>query len=129
MGESAAAAVAGLADGGVVLLENLRFNPGETSKDDAERGAFARALAAGARDFLSKPLDNLEVLLRIGNLLETRQLNLQLREHNRRLEEVVQQRTRTLREQAELMDLASDAMLVCDAQGRLVYWNRGAERL
>jgi phosphoglycerate kinase len=45
IGDSAQAAVAGLADGGVVLLENLRFNKGETSKDDAERGAFADALA------------------------------------------------------------------------------------
>src|SRR3954452_25430920 len=45
VGESAQAAVAGLGDGGVVLLENLRFNKGETSKDDAERGAFADELA------------------------------------------------------------------------------------
>jgi phosphoglycerate kinase len=35
-----------LGDGGVALLENLRFNPGETSKDDNERSAFARQLAA-----------------------------------------------------------------------------------
>ncbi|MET8676279.1 phosphoglycerate kinase [Streptomyces sp. NPDC004647] len=46
VGESARATVAGLADGQVALLENLRFNPGETSKDDAERGAFADQLAA-----------------------------------------------------------------------------------
>jgi len=46
VGEQATAAVSGLGDGGVVLLENLRFNPGETSKDEAERDAFARALAA-----------------------------------------------------------------------------------
>ncbi|MEU8511306.1 phosphoglycerate kinase [Kitasatospora sp. NPDC048722] len=46
VGESAAAAVAGLADGQVALLENLRFNAGETSKDDAERKAFAEQLAA-----------------------------------------------------------------------------------
>jgi phosphoglycerate kinase len=45
VGESAASTVAGLADGDVALLENLRFNPGETSKDDAERGAFAAQLA------------------------------------------------------------------------------------
>ncbi|MET9217777.1 MULTISPECIES: phosphoglycerate kinase [unclassified Streptomyces] len=45
VGESAAATVAGLADGQVALLENLRFNAGETSKDDAERGAFADRLA------------------------------------------------------------------------------------
>ncbi|SDZ10466.1 phosphoglycerate kinase [Micromonospora pattaloongensis] len=45
VGESARAAVASLADGQVALLENLRFNAGETSKDDAERGAFADQLA------------------------------------------------------------------------------------
>ncbi|MGA5703814.1 phosphoglycerate kinase [Peterkaempfera bronchialis] len=46
VGEDAQATVAALGDGQVALLENLRFNPGETSKDDAERGAFADALAA-----------------------------------------------------------------------------------
>ncbi|MGM1078537.1 phosphoglycerate kinase [Streptomyces sp. H28] len=46
VGESAASTVAGLADGQVAVLENLRFNPGETSKDDAERAAFADRLAA-----------------------------------------------------------------------------------
>ncbi|MFJ2894499.1 phosphoglycerate kinase [Streptomyces sp. NPDC087218] len=45
VGESAHATVAALADGEVAVLENLRFNPGETSKDDAERGAFADRLA------------------------------------------------------------------------------------
>lgn len=45
VGDSARDTVAGLADGGVALLENLRFNAGETSKDDAERTAFARELA------------------------------------------------------------------------------------
>jgi phosphoglycerate kinase len=45
VGESAQAAVAALGDGEVVLLENLRFNAGETSKDDAERSAFADRLA------------------------------------------------------------------------------------
>ncbi|WP_052851722.1 phosphoglycerate kinase [Streptomyces avicenniae] len=44
--DGARATVAALADGEVALLENLRFNPGETSKDDAERGAFADRLAA-----------------------------------------------------------------------------------
>ncbi|MEU5285813.1 phosphoglycerate kinase [Streptomyces sp. NPDC020755] len=45
VGESARAAVTGLADGQVAVIENLRFNAGETSKDDAERGAFADQLA------------------------------------------------------------------------------------
>ncbi|MEU3934072.1 phosphoglycerate kinase [Streptomyces sp. NPDC029044] len=46
VGESARTTVAGLADGRVAVVENLRFNAGETSKDDAERGAFADRLAA-----------------------------------------------------------------------------------
>ena len=53
VGESASATVAGLADGEVALLENVRFNPGETSKDDAERGAFADQLAKLADVFVS----------------------------------------------------------------------------
>ncbi|WP_431841555.1 phosphoglycerate kinase [Calidifontibacter indicus] len=53
VGESAKEKVAALQDGEVVLLENLRFNPGETSKDDAERSAFARELASLADVFVS----------------------------------------------------------------------------
>ena len=45
VGESAHEAVAALEDGDVAVIENLRFNPGETAKDDAERGAFAAQLA------------------------------------------------------------------------------------
>ncbi len=46
VGASAREVVDGLADGGVALLENVRFEAAETSKDDAERGAFADRLAA-----------------------------------------------------------------------------------
>ena len=53
VGESARSTVAGLADGQVALLENLRFNVGETSKDDAVRGAFADELASLADVFVS----------------------------------------------------------------------------
>jgi phosphoglycerate kinase len=45
VGDDANNVVAGLDDGDVALLENLRFEPGETSKDDAERGRFADDLA------------------------------------------------------------------------------------
>ncbi|WP_213456480.1 phosphoglycerate kinase [Rhizomonospora bruguierae] len=48
VGDAARAEVAALNPGDVLLLENLRFNPGETSKDDAERGGFADQLAAFA---------------------------------------------------------------------------------
>jgi phosphoglycerate kinase len=46
VGESAKKTVAGLGDGDVALLENLRFNKGEESKDDDERASFADELAA-----------------------------------------------------------------------------------
>ncbi|MGP3685212.1 phosphoglycerate kinase [Streptomyces sp. IBSNAI002] len=45
VGASAKETVAALTDGQVAVIENLRFNPGETAKDDAERGAFADQLA------------------------------------------------------------------------------------
>jgi phosphoglycerate kinase len=53
VGESAREAVAAAGPGDVVLLENLRFNPGETSKNDAERKAFAEQLAELADVFVS----------------------------------------------------------------------------
>jgi phosphoglycerate kinase len=53
VGDSARATVDGLGDGDVALLENVRFNPGETSKDDAERGRFADALAELGDAFVS----------------------------------------------------------------------------
>ncbi len=46
VGSGAQDAVASLEDGGIALLENLRFNAGETAKDDAERVRFAEKLAA-----------------------------------------------------------------------------------
>ncbi|MGW7280341.1 phosphoglycerate kinase [Streptomyces sp. NPDC054844] len=45
VGTAAESTVAGLADGRVAVIENLRFNAGETSKDDTERAAFADRLA------------------------------------------------------------------------------------
>ena len=53
VGASAQEVVAGLEDGQVAVLENVRFNPGETSKDDTERGAFADQLATLADAFVS----------------------------------------------------------------------------
>ncbi|MFD0742902.1 phosphoglycerate kinase [Phytohabitans flavus] len=52
VGESAKSVTASLASGDVALLENLRFNAGETSKDTAERGAFADELAALAEAYV-----------------------------------------------------------------------------
>ena len=63
---------------------------------DVTQETRRRALAAGARDFLTKPLDRTEVLLRIQNLLETRFLHQALQTQNDRLEEEVRERTQRL---------------------------------
>jgi len=66
---------------GVAVLAAVRaalppdvFLPVVVLTADATPGARERALAAGAKDFLTKPIDRLEVLLRVSNLLETRAL-------------------------------------------------------
>ena len=62
------------------------------------------ALSMGAKDFLNKPFDTVEVLLRIRNLLETRFLYLQLRDQNALLDRKVRERTRELEEaQTEIL--------------------------
>ncbi len=53
VGDSARATVAALGPGDVGMLENVRFEPGETSKDDAERGALADRLAGLADAYVS----------------------------------------------------------------------------
>ncbi len=53
VGSEAHGAVKAMARGAVVVLENLRFNPGETSKDEAEREAFASKLAEFGDFFIS----------------------------------------------------------------------------
>jgi putative two-component system response regulator len=58
--------------------------------------ARREALSRGAKDFVSKPFDPDEVLLRIRTLLETRFLYLQIQSHNQMLEAKVRERTREL---------------------------------
>ena len=65
-----------------------------------------RALAAGAKDFLTKPLDQSEVLLRIRNLLENRFLHIQLQNQNILLEEQVRERTAQLEDTLSKLRLA-----------------------
>lgn len=79
-----------------------------------------RALSMGARDFVTKPFDITEALLRIKNLLEARVLHLQLQRHNQTLEERVQERTRHLAEaQIEILHrLAIAAEYRDDLTGR-----------
>lgn len=71
-----------------------------------------RALAAGAKDFVSKPFDLIEVQTRIRNLLEVRLLYKKLAQHNQLLEQLVQERTAELRASEarfrRLTELSSD---------------------
>jgi len=64
-----------------------------------------QALAEGANDFLTKPFDPMEVILRIKNLLRTRALHLQLQDQNQLLEQKVRERTAELEEtQVEILE-------------------------
>ncbi|MGH2679308.1 MAG: HD domain-containing phosphohydrolase [Actinomycetota bacterium] len=90
---------------GFTILERLRTGaladpdlPILVLTADATRDAKRRALAAGARDFLTKPLDVDEVLLRIQNMLDIRFLTNELKTKNLTLEDRVLERTRELEE-------------------------------
>ncbi|HWD99064.1 MAG TPA: HD domain-containing phosphohydrolase [Bryobacteraceae bacterium] len=65
---------------------------------DVSAESRRNALRAGANDFLSKPFDRDELVLRVRNLLKTRWLHSQLRTNNRILEQKVSERTRQLAE-------------------------------
>ena len=72
---------------------------------DATRDAKERSLAGGARDFLTKPFEATEVLLRVKNLLETRMLHLELQRYGEGLEQKVRERTSELEKaQLEILD-------------------------
>jgi PAS domain S-box-containing protein len=78
----------------------------------AQPGHKLRALQAGARDFISKPFDLVEVKTRIHNMLEVRLLYKKLENYSKVLEQTVQERTAELRESEaryrSLTELASD---------------------
>jgi putative two-component system response regulator len=97
---------------GFEILARLRPEIGETTylpilvvSADITADAKTRALSQGAKDFLHKPFDLVEVMLRIRNLLETRHLYLELQRQNGVLEARVKERTRELEEaQIEVID-------------------------
>lgn len=96
----------------------------------ADPDAKLAALEAGARDFISKPFDALEVLTRIRNMLEVRLLHRAARHYNTLLERTVGQRTAELQRFRGAMDAATDAIFLVDVLGMtLVDVNDGACRL
>jgi EAL domain-containing protein (putative c-di-GMP-specific phosphodiesterase class I) len=114
---------------GVAVLEQLgivipkgSFTPVLVLTADATLDAKQRALAAGAKDFVTKPFEQTEVLLRVKNLLETRALHVALQRHNAELEgqlaKVAERERRLAGEQAarrarvqELLDLEAITMV------------------
>jgi PAS domain S-box-containing protein len=88
----------------------------------AQPGHKLRALQAGAKDFISKPFDLVEVKTRIHNMLEVRLLYRKLEGYTKVLEQAVQERTAELRESEarfrSLTELASDWYWEQDETGR-----------
>lgn len=112
---------------GLAILRDLRartatqpYLPIVVLTGDASSGARRRTLAAGASDFLTKPYDATEVLLRVRNLLEIRRLHLALAAENRTLEQRIQERTEALVEsQIEVLErLAAAAEFRDDVTGQ-----------
>jgi len=89
----------------------------------AQPGHKLRALQAGAKDFISKPFDLIEVKTRIHNMLEVRLLYRELENYNKLLEQTVLERTAELRESEaryrSLTDLSSDWYWEQDETGNL----------
>jgi PAS domain S-box-containing protein len=110
---------------GFAVMEGLK-----TNKDDdylpvivltAQPGHKLRALQTGAKDFISKPFDLVEVKTRIHNMLEVQLLYKKLNEYNKLLEQTVRDRTAELRESEaryrSLTELASDWYWEQDERG------------
>ncbi|MFN0315320.1 MAG: response regulator [Burkholderiales bacterium] len=101
---------------GFQVMEGLKTNQADDYLPvlviTAQPGHKLRALRAGAKDFISKPFDLVEVKARIHNMLEVRLLYRNLENLNKSLEQTVQERTAELRESEAryraLTELASD---------------------
>ena len=79
---------------------------------DVTTEARHSSLGMGASDFLTKPFDMIEVVLRVKNTLRTRFLQLQLEEHNEMLEVRVKERTQDLWQTVRQLEKAENDLLV-----------------
>jgi PAS domain S-box-containing protein len=113
---------------GFQVMEALKTNDSDAYLPvlviTAQPGHKLRALQAGAKDFISKPFDLVEVKTRIHNMLEVRLLYRRLEMHSRELEAAVRERTAELRESEaryrSLTELASDWYWEQDADGNFI---------
>jgi len=102
---------------GLQVLKLIRELTGENNylpvlmlTADMTSEAKQEVLQAGVNDFLTKPYDRTEVILRINNLLKTRYLHMQLQQHNNTLETRVRERTGELQQaKAEILQLLGRA--------------------
>jgi diguanylate cyclase (GGDEF)-like protein/PAS domain S-box-containing protein len=81
----------------------------------AEPDKKLAALEAGARDFIGKPLDTVEAMTRIRNLLEVRLMHRESREYGAHLERTVRERTAALERFRSAMDATADGIFLVDA--------------
>jgi diguanylate cyclase (GGDEF)-like protein/PAS domain S-box-containing protein len=96
----------------------------------AEPDKKQAALDAGARDFVSKPFDPIEVLTRIRNLIEVRLMQREAKFHNLVLERTVRERTADLQRFRSAMDATADAIFLIDTRTmHFVDVNDGACRM
>ncbi len=96
----------------------------------AEPDKKLQALDAGARDFVGKPFDPVEVLTRIRNMLEVRLLHREARNYGVLLEQTVRERTAELQRFRSAMDATADAIFLVDVDSMaLVDVNEGACRM
>jgi CheY-like chemotaxis protein len=106
-------------------IENIGYLP--VLVITAQPGHKLRALKSGAKDFVSKPFDFIEVQTRIHNMLEVRLLYRRLDDHNRLLEKTVLERTAALRlSEARFQrftELSSDWYWEQDATGELTHFS------
>jgi signal transduction histidine kinase len=97
----------GVAVMGQLAIPRYVYLPVLVLTADARAEARERALSAGARDFLTKPFDRLEVLLRIKNLLDIRRLYLEFERQNRSLVQMVEERTQKFLQSEKLATMGS----------------------
>jgi len=115
---------------GFEVCRRLRANPRlaevpvimVTALEDRESRIMG--IGCGADDFISKPYDHAELRTRVRTITRLNRYGRLLRERAK-----VEEASQKIREQAALIDLTTDAIVVLDTNGRVNFWNSGAEKV